>query len=77
MRRLTQIELGMLVIAALFVLVGTCMLIHPTEGTILHQGRSSRFFIQHFTKQEARLCGALAILLGAGLIGMVFYQRGK
>jgi hypothetical protein len=77
MRRLTQIEAGILIIAALFIFAGANMVIHPTDGVIVHQGRGARLFIQHFTKPEEQLCGALAILLGAGLAGLVFYQRGR
>jgi hypothetical protein len=78
MRRLTQIEAGILIIAALFILAGADRMIHPVEELVSHPAlRQGRATIEHVTKERAQLYGALAILLGAGLVGLVFYKPGE
>jgi hypothetical protein len=78
MRRLTQTEVGILVLAGLFIIAGARMVIYPAEENIFHPAsRRGHPVVEHITKGRAQMYGGLAALIGAGLIGMVLYQRGK
>ncbi len=79
MRRLNGPELGILAIAAVFVIVGVVMLVHPTESVVFHEAyrwvHSSP--IEHVSKTESRIYGILAIIFGGGFVWLVFYKRGE
>jgi uncharacterized protein YjeT (DUF2065 family) len=78
MRRLTGVEFGILVLSALFIIFGAAMLIQPTEGFVFHQAyRWAKSSVEHVSKDGARVYGVLSILLGVGMVWMVFYGRGK
>ena len=78
MRRLTGIELGILALAGLFIVVGAIMVIHPTEADVFHQAYNfARSSIEHVSREKSRIYGVLAMLIGAGMVWMVFYGRRK
>jgi hypothetical protein len=78
MRRLNGIELAGLVLAILFVVIGLVMISRPSDA-IIFRG-SNRFFpssVEFVSKDKSRTYGALAVLLGAGVVGTIFYRRRK
>jgi uncharacterized membrane protein len=78
MRRFTQIEWGIFALAGLFIVVGLYAVIWPTEMNMHFQAyRHFRAGDEHVSKAGSRLLGGLAIVIGAGLIRMVFYGRPK
>jgi hypothetical protein len=78
MRRFTGTEFGILVVAAISIFVGADLVVHPTEMNVLHQAyRRFRLSIEHVSKEGSQIYGVLAIVLGLGLIWMVFYGRRK
>jgi hypothetical protein len=78
MRRLTGTELGILVIASVFIVAGTVTVLHPTELDVFHQAyRRVRGSVEHVTKEGSRVYGTVAIIMGSGLVWMVFYGRRK
>jgi uncharacterized protein YjeT (DUF2065 family) len=78
MRRLNGNELGVLLIASVFIICGAVLLIHPTEMTMVHQEyKRLRASFEHVSEEESQVYGAVAIILGSGLVWMVFYGRRK
>ena len=78
MRRFTGIELGILILAGLFIVVGADMVIFPTEMNVFHQVyRRMHFAITHISKDGSQIYGILAILFGLGLVWMVFTGKRK
>ena len=80
MRRLTGIELIILVVALVFIVFGADMLLRPTERVIFsHDERNSwvSFGVRHETKARTRFYGFCAVLLGGGLAWMVLYNARK
>ena len=78
MRRLNGNELGVLLIASVFIICGAFMLIDPTEMNMVHLGyKRLRATVEHVSKEDSQVYGAVAIILGSGLVWMVFYGRRK
>jgi len=77
MRRLTGTEKGGLVLAAVLVIGGFCMIIHPMELFVLHppEYRSRGLtWSEHISKQKAREIGGGAVLTGVVFASFVFYR---
>jgi hypothetical protein len=79
-QRFTGIEKILLAVAAVCICVGILSLVHPVEQIVAHSGIRSytRFpaWTEYISKGMARIYGALAILVGVGMIWLVFF-RGK
>ena len=76
MRRPTGAEFGILILSALFIIFGAAVLIHPTESLVFHQAyRWVKSSIERISKSGAQVYGVLSILLGIGMVWMVFYGR--
>jgi len=76
MRRLSSTEIGALLLAALLVIGGSISALAPREGFVGHQ--SYRFvpsYVEHVSKGKARAYGLVAILVGFGVGGLVFYRK--
>jgi hypothetical protein len=78
MRRFTGTEWGIFALASLFIVVGAYAVISPTEMNMHFQAyRHFHAGDEHVSKAGSRLLGGLAILIGAGLIRLIFYGRPK
>jgi hypothetical protein len=78
MRRFTGTEFGIFALAGIFIIVGSVMVIHPTEGVVFHQAyRWVGSSVEHVSKERTRAYGVLAILFGFGFVWMVFANRRK
>ena len=78
MRRFTGAEKGILVLAVLFIIVGADMTICPTEMNLSHQAyRWTRSSSEHISKVGSMFYGIVMILLGAGIVWLVFRGRSK
>lgn len=78
MRRFTGAEKGILVLAVLFIIVGTDMTIFPTEMNVSHQVyRWARSSSEHVSKRGSIIYGIVMISLGAGIVWLVFRGRSK
>jgi hypothetical protein len=78
MRHLNGNELGVLVIASVFIVCGAFMLIDPTELNVVHRAyKRTGSTIEHVSKEDSQIYGAVAIILGSGLVWIVFYGRRK
>lgn len=82
MKHLTTLEKGVFALGLVFVVVGTCMMIHPTEGVLFHPGPdrfsniSDRSQPEYVSKRGCRIYGAIAVTLGIGISSLALY-RGK
>jgi uncharacterized membrane protein len=78
MRRFTEIEWGIFALASLFIVGGLYAVIYPTEMNLYFQAyHHFHAGDEHVSKAGSRLFGSLAIAIGAGLIGLIFYGRPK
>jgi len=78
MRRFTGIELGILLLAGTFLVVGADMVFYPTEMNVFHQVyRRMHAAVEHISKDRSQIYGILAMLFGLGLVWMVFTGRRK
>ena len=78
MRRFTGTEWGIFALAGLFIVGGAYAVICPTEMTLHFQAyRHFRAGDEHVSKSGSCLLGGLAIVIGVGLIRLVFYGRPK
>ena len=80
MRRLTSTEVGGLLLAGLLVVAGSIAVLNPREGVIGRQAcdpvsGSPRGYLEYVTKGKSRFYGGLAILIGCGLLAIVFYPQ--
>ena len=76
MRRPTGVEFGILTLSALFIIFGAAVLIHPTDSLVFHQAyRWVESSVERVSKSDAQVYGALSILVGIGMVWMVFYGR--
>jgi hypothetical protein len=78
MRRLNGTELAALALAMFFMVIGLIMIARPSEELIFH-GFARNFppSVEFVSKDRSRAYGTLAVLLGAGIVGTVFYRRRK
>ena len=78
MRRLSGIELAVLVLAVFFILAGLFNIIHPSEH-LTFQGSTRDLFVSagYTSKERVRTYGLLSVVLGAGMVGVVLYRRRK
>ena len=76
MRKLSSIEKGALLLSAVFVIVGTALLIYPIEGYVFHPTESGGGSgipapvgntDEVLTKGKSRVYGGMAIVLGIGM----------
>lgn len=81
MRRLTTIEKGTLTLALVFVVIGVCMIVHPTEMFMFHPvGSNARNLLgpapslSHVSEQEVQLYGGIAVLMGIGIGWLALYR---
>jgi len=78
MRRLTAIEIGILVLALLGMVAGVEMLVFPKESVVFHQVyRQFGYNIEHITKTGSRIYGGLLLMFGLGVTTLVFYGKRK
>jgi len=78
MRRLTGIELFIVVVALVLVVFGANMVIRPTERVIFrHSDEWTSFSLRHETKGRTRFYGACIFVLGGGLAWMALYNARK
>ncbi len=78
MRRISGIELGILVFALLAIVAGIDMCWHPKEAVVMHQ--VYRHFgnkPEYISKSEARVYGVLCFLFGLILVRLVFNGKKK
>lgn len=78
MHRFTGAEKGILVLAILFIIVGANMAIWPTEMNVSHQAyRWAHSSSEHISKDGSILYGIVMILLGVGIVWLVFRGRSQ
>ncbi len=86
MRSFTATEIGALVLSAFFVVGGVGFVIHPVETYVLHPNDDggvrgdifSAATYEHVSRKRSRAYGALSVILGASIAGLVLYrQRGS
>jgi hypothetical protein len=75
MRRLTAVEIAILVLALLAVISGIEIMRHPAGAVVLHQVRRYGYKLDYISKTEAKVYGASCILFGLILIRLVFYSK--
>ena len=84
MKRLSTMERVGLAVAAMFIVFGVYLIVHPTEAYVPHAG-SGRYqsiighdpAAEHVTKTGARIYGFLSVGLGAGFACVAFYRPRK
>jgi hypothetical protein len=78
MKRPARIQYGVLMLGALFVIVGMCMIVKPVATVIIHPGSGIHGVRsggpELITKEGSQVRGAIATLVGAGLISAALYQ---
>lgn len=79
MSRFNGTEKAGLVLAVVIIIVGFCMIVHPIAMYVFHPTGapyvgSGDGAPQHVSKETARFVGGGAILLGAGIAGIVLYR---
>jgi uncharacterized protein YjeT (DUF2065 family) len=78
MRRLTGIELAIVILALVFIIAGADMLIRPTDRVSFHHSDSwPNISMEHVSKGRMRFYGFCALLVGSGLAWMVVYNARK
>ncbi len=80
MRRFTSVEIGVLILAALFFAVGLVLTVHPTEAAWAHPTTDAAStmpgnYIEIVSKTGARVYGILGMLLGGGLAAWVIFPK--
>jgi hypothetical protein len=82
MRRLTQAEMGALILSVLFILVGASTLLRPLERYVVHPSDTGGMAPsygetgEYMSRNKARVYRATAIIAGA-LVGSLALYRGK
>jgi len=82
MKRLTSIEIGALILAALFFFIGLDSVIWPQSGVVPHftndyWGTPQGTIEEAVTPTGARVYGILAMLFGVGIAVMALYRERK
>jgi len=82
MRRFTSIEICTLMLATMFMVVGTVLVIHPTEVAWPHPTTDPASampgsYVEVISKKGARVYGALGVVLGTGLAIFVIFPKPK
>ena len=80
MRRLNGPEKGIFALAILFLIVGTDMIVYPTDMVVFHQSfrrPSPHPHPEHITKNDSPVYGVASVLLGVGLVSLIFYGNRK
>jgi formate hydrogenlyase subunit 3/multisubunit Na+/H+ antiporter MnhD subunit len=82
MRHLNAIEKGALLLAAMLVVGGAFLLVHPSEITYFPQSNSKvpvniRSQPVHLSKTGVQITGGLCIFLGLGIGWFTFYRGRK
>jgi len=84
MKGLSTTEKSALLLAGLFILVGVCLIISPTEMSVPHPG-SGRYQpligqdppAERVSPEKARIYGIIAVAFGIGIGWLVFYSPRK
>ncbi|MGV3754066.1 MAG: hypothetical protein ACO1QS_01635 [Verrucomicrobiota bacterium] len=79
MRRFSGVEIGMLIVASLFIVCGAVTVIRPGEGYLLAstgriKGPDNKAAAVRISKGTARGLGIVAVLFGAGFVWLVFQK---
>ena len=80
MKRFSGVEVGMLIVASLFILCGAVTAIRPGEGNVHVSGvkapkwPNTKATSVRFSKGTMRGAGVVAVLFGAGFIWLVFQK---
>ncbi len=84
MKRLGTMERAGLVLAAVFIVFGIYLVVHPSEAYVSHPGSGRHQSIighdppsEHVTKRGARVYGFILVSLGGGMAWLAFYRPPK
>ena len=78
MRRFSQIEFGILLIAAAMIVCGCIMMFYPKDMIVSHQAyRFVHSSFEAISKSASPYYGIALVVFGLGLGSLVFYGRGK
>ena len=81
MKRHSGVEKGVLLLAALFMMVGFYLIIYPQDMVIIHPGTSGyksgagSSYGEHVSPNASRVYGVLSLLLGSGIGWAVLTKR--
>jgi hypothetical protein len=80
MKHLSPTEKGAVILGLGFVIVGVCLVVHPTEGIVVNpsplSNRDRPSWPVHISRRGTQIYGGIAIVIGVGLSWLAFY-RGK
>jgi hypothetical protein len=80
-RRLTATEKGGIALGVLFIVVGAFNVIHPVAGLVSHPSDTGGYLpsspepFELVSTEKARVYGAGAVLLGAGIVSLALYRK--
>jgi hypothetical protein len=78
MRRFSQIEFGILLLAAAMIVGGCIMIFYPKDMVVSHQAyRWVRSSSEHISKSASPFYGVVSVIFGLGLGFLVFNGRRK
>jgi len=82
MKRLAAVEKGALALAAVFIICGAFLAIHPMEIQVSHPSSGYPMIFgspppERVPQHRSRIYGIACIALGLGIGWLVFYRRDK